>query len=247
MPNPIPTLRRETRASTVTSLRIERRASGDGETAKPVIIGHASVFNSWTTLYESRYVTMREIVRPGAFKRAIAENQDVRALFNHDVNFVLGRTASGTLALREDGDGLMSETEAPDTPTIRDLVIGPIERGDIDGMSFAFTPRLSDSVTRTEGKDGTEIIERGGDRITIRPDGDRDIVERELLDVDLFDISIVTYPQYEGTDVGLRSALGIEEFVKEFDRSRKRSTPVRDELRRWLQTTSSSAVQVKPR
>lgn len=184
-------------------LRVERRAEGD--LSVPVLVGHASVFDEWTTLYEGRYIVMREVVRPGAFSDAIRENQDVRSLFNHDPNFILGRTRSSTLRLREDDRGLMTETELLDSPTINDLVIRPIDRKDISGMSFAFLPRRGDGKTVRTEEDGVTTIERPGERITLYEDGDRLVEERELLAVDLFDISPVVYPAYEGTDVSLRS------------------------------------------
>lgn len=177
----------------------------EGEPAAPRrIIGHASVFDTWTTLYEGPNFTWREIVRRGAYKRAIAEKQDVRALWNHDANFVLGRTASGTLRLSEDDTGLLMDLDPPDTPTIRDLVIAPIARGDVTQMSFAFTVRPADEIITSE-KDGRTVVESGGERITTYRDGERTIEERELLDLNLYDVSPVTYPAYKSTDVSLRS------------------------------------------
>lgn len=192
----------ERRVIAAEGLRVERRAEG----ATPLIVGHASVFDKWTTLYEGRYYVWREIVRPGAYRNALAEGQDVRALFNHDANFLLGRTRSGTLRLAEDATGLLSETDPPDTQLVRDLVLAPIGRGDLSGMSFAFMVRRGDQVVTTEA-DGVTVINSGGQRVTIREEGERTIEERELLDLNLFDVSPVTYPQYEQTDVALR-ALG---------------------------------------
>lgn len=190
-----PSSGRERRVIAATDLRLERRADGDGDGdaagQPPRIVGHAAVFDQWTTLYQSRTYLWREIIRPGAFRNAIAEGQDVRALFNHDSNYVLGRTTSGTLRLAEDAIGLVMDTDPPDTRTIRDLVLTPIERKDITQQSFAFTVR------------------KGGERIVIRVEDDLVIEERELLDLDLYDVSPVTYPAYEGTDVALR-ALGAQ-------------------------------------
>ncbi|MCT7656157.1 HK97 family phage prohead protease [Oceanimonas sp. NS1] len=75
----------------------------------------------------------------------------MRALFNHDPNFVLGRTRSGTLALSVDADGLRYEIDPPDTQTVRDLVLAPLARGDITGSSFAFAWRR----TATSGEKTT--------------------------------------------------------------------------------------------
>ncbi|MDE9590816.1 HK97 family phage prohead protease, partial [Xenorhabdus bovienii] len=78
----------------------------------------------------------REIVKPGAFDEVL--NDDVRGLFNHDPNFILGRSAAGTLTVSVDERGLQYTIQAPDTQTIRDLVLAPMLRGDITQSSFAF-------------------------------------------------------------------------------------------------------------
>lgn len=166
------------------ALRIERRADGDAAPSK--LVGHAAVFDQWTTLYDGSYWTWREIVRPGAFRSALAENQDVVALFNHDRNQVLGRVAAGTLSLREDATGLLAEIEPPDTQLGRDLST-LVSRGDLNGMSFAFRVRPN------------------GDKTTITIQGEKEVDERELLDLDLLDVSVVTCPAYPQTDVAVRS------------------------------------------
>lgn len=191
-----------TRLVTWEAPRAEIR-SGDG--GGSYLIGYASVFDQWTTLYEDDSLLWREVVRRGAFAAAIAERQDVRSLFNHDRNFVLGRTTSGTLSLRETDRGLHQETLLADTQLVRDMVLTPIQRGDITGMSFGFTPRNKGTGQNTnESGDGKTVIKRGGERITIREENSRIVYERELLSADLFDVSPVTYPAYPGTSVGLR-------------------------------------------
>lgn len=192
----------ETRERRVISLPEDLRAEMRAEGEKKRIVGHASVFDEWTTLYEGRSFVWREIVRPGAFRDAIKEKQDVRSLWNHDANFPLGRTKSGTLELSEDDTGLLSDTDPVDAQYARDLLLS-IARGDVSQMSFAFTPRRGDKTTTTE-KDGVLVADNGGERVTIYRDGERYIEERELLSLNLFDVSPVTYPAYEQTDVGLR-------------------------------------------
>lgn len=153
-----------------TDLRIERRAEG-----RAVLAGHAAVFNSSS----SDLGGFREIVAPGAFAQTITED-DIRALFNHDPNYVLGRNRSGTLRLNEDSRGLAFEIDLPDTQTARDLATS-IERGDISGNSFGFQT-VEDRWERTENVD-----------------------VRTLIKVRLYDVSPVTYPAYPQTDVALRS------------------------------------------
>jgi uncharacterized protein len=178
----------------------ELRVEGE---ANRHIIGHAAVFDRWTTLYEGESLVWREVVRPGAFREAITARQDVAALFNHDANYVLGRTTSGTLTLIEDATGLSTDIDPPDSPTIRDLVLTPIARRDITQMSFSFLARRGVETTTTS-KDGVTVMDNGGERITRRYEGNRLYEDRELLSVDLFDVSPVTYPAYKDTDVALR-------------------------------------------
>lgn len=123
----------------------------------------------------------REKVLPGAFADTI-KTDDIRALYNHDVNYVLGRNKAGTLFLEEDDIGLKVRILPPDTQWARDLMVS-IEWGDISQMSFGFIV-ISDRWGTEEGVD-----------------------MRELLKVKLYDVSPVTFPAYPQTDVGVRSAM----------------------------------------
>ena len=147
---------------------LERRR----DNGKPKISGHAAIFDRLSADLGG----FRERIAPGAFTRAIREHQDVRALFNHDPNRVLGRVPR-TLKLREDSVGLAVEIEPPSSE--RGL-LELMERGDVSQMSFGF-------VVRDE---------------KWQP-GEPDL--RTILDVDLFDVSVVTYPAYPQTDAAVRS------------------------------------------
>lgn len=165
-------------------MNIERRAfpvelRAEKREDKTKIVGHAAVFNTLSV----ELWGFREEVAPGAFTDSIKED-DIRALFNHDPNLILGRNVSGTLTLREDDKGLFYEIDPPDTQTARDLVVS-IERGDISQNSFAFTV-LPDGAKWREDANGTLI--------------------RTITRAKLYDISPVTYPAYIDTDVSLRSA-----------------------------------------
>jgi len=151
--------------------RVEQREDG-----KKLIRGHAAVFNSETDLG-----WFRERIAPGAFSESIGKD-DVRALFNHDENFILGRNKAGTLTMREDEQGLYVEIDPPDTQVARDLVTS-IERGDISQMSFGFQTI----------KDSWETEENAA----------KDL--RTLEKVKLWDVSPVTFPAYQETDVAVRS------------------------------------------
>jgi HK97 family phage prohead protease len=130
-----------------------------------------------------------ERIMPGAFQRAISEGDDVRALYNHDSNQVLGRTTSGTLRLSVDARGLRYEVDTPDTTLARDLATS-IERGDITGSSFAFR------VTESEW---------------IR-EGEKDV--REVRGVELFDVGPVTYPAYQATATSVRAQQAADELAE---------------------------------
>lgn len=167
----------ETRRIALAGAELELRADGQADGAKaPMIVGYASVFDSLSEDLGG----FREIVKPGAFTRSLRDGADVRALVDHDPSRILGRSSAGTLRMQVNAKGLRVEIDPPDTTTGRDILTS-INRGDVDGMSFAFRTVLDE--WRMEGP----------------------VVIRELLDVDLVDASVVTFPAYPATEVGVRS------------------------------------------
>ena len=173
---------REYRSMKVRELRAEKTDDG-----KRYLNGYAALYNQ---LSEDLGWRMRERIMPGAFTRAIKEKHDVRHLINHDPTLVLGRTKAGTTELSEDSKGLKFRTELPDTSYAGDL-FASVQRGDIDECSFGFI------AVKTAW-----IDEQDPDN----PDYQRSI--RELYDVDLFDVSTVTYPAYPGTNTTAERSLG---------------------------------------
>lgn len=143
------------------------------------IVGHGAVFDTETEIFRGFF----EVVRRGAFTEAISSD-DVRGLFNHDSNFVLGRNRAGTMTLREDDKGLLYDIVAPETDIVRDLVLAPMKRGDVTGSSFSFT---IDQQRWTERQDN-EL--------------------REILKVKrLYDVGPVTFPAYPTADSQVRTLL----------------------------------------
>ena len=138
--------------------------------------GYASVFNSMSEDLGG----FREIILPGAFKNALGD--DVRALYNHDSNYLLARTTSGTLELKEDDKGLYYRFEMPNTSYGNDL-LELYRRGDLTQSSFGFTVD-KDSWRMEEGQH-IRYIESVSS---------------------LFDVSPVVYPAYTAASSGLRSA-----------------------------------------
>lgn len=165
--------------------KIERRVFDfgelrlDSEGAAKTIRGYAAVFDSMSQPLGA----FREVIRKGAFKKTVRES-DIRALWNHDPNYVLGRKSARTLRLEEDDKGLLTRIFPPSTTWASDLMTS-IERGDVSQMSFGF--QMVKDRWLDPGKDGLPV--------------------RELLEVRLFDVSPVTFPAYQQTEVHVRALM----------------------------------------
>ncbi|MHB1112267.1 MAG: HK97 family phage prohead protease [Acidovorax defluvii] len=146
-------------------------------TGNKTLHGIAAVFNS-----EANLGQFSEIVRPGAFAKSLATGSNIRALYHHDGSALLGTTRGGTLQLRETPQGLAFELALPDTTHGRDLAI-LVDRGDVAGCSFGF--RVPDGGDRWEERGSTLV--------------------RELLNVDLVEITLTSDPAYQDTTVALRN------------------------------------------
>ena len=166
------------------AFKTELRAMAD----KPCVEGYAAVYSVSTDLGGG----YRESINPKAFERALQEKQDVRGLFNHDANMVLGRTKSGTLRLSSDNTGLHFECDINEADPEAMSVRAKIMRGDVDQCSFAFGCKE--------------------DRVSYNDDGS---IDRELMDVDLYDVSPVTYPAYDTTSCEARSVEGVRASILE--------------------------------
>ncbi len=153
---------------------VELRADGDAMK----IGGHAAVFNEQVEIFPG----FEERFESGAFTETI-KSDDIRALWNHDPAFVMGRNKSGTLRLSEDDRGLVFENDPPDAQWAKDIVVS-IKRGDISGASIGFRVVKE---TWEHREDGVEV--------------------RSIQEAKLFDVSPVAFPAYPQTDVAVRSLL----------------------------------------
>lgn len=179
--------------------RPEWRADADSDTG--TVRGYAAVFDQETVI--GGQFGFRERIAPGAFDRALAEADDVRALFNHDPNLLLGRTSSETLRLSVDDHGLRYEVDLPDTAAARD-VQALISRGDVDGSSFGFT-------VDADEWDDSEVKKKGK------------LPLRTITSVTLWDVSPVTFPAYPQTSVSARTQAQALADTAEADRAARRA------------------------
>lgn len=157
-------------------LTIEVRAADDGS---PLIAGHAAVFNSLSHDMGG----FREQIRPGAFKRTLKSGNGVMSFFNHNPDFVLGRTSNKTLTVAEDLEGLAFQVRPPETAWAADLMVS-MRRGDVADASFSFR------VIKDEwgqGEDGLAL--------------------RTLHEIELFEVGPVTMGAYPAADSGVRALL----------------------------------------
>jgi HK97 family phage prohead protease len=159
------------------------------------------------------------VIRPGAFRDTLARGADVRLLINHE-GLPLARTKSGTMRLAEDARGLKMEADLdPDDPEAK-AVLGKIKRGDLSQMSFGF-------VTRADHW----RHESGG-------------LVRDLLGVDLLDVSVVTYPAYQATDVAARSLA--QHLAQTLPEAARAGLPVDVAMDRLARAESLRAVSTRP-
>jgi HK97 family phage prohead protease len=185
------TISREMRAVDKAVSRLEVRAADEGSDSIGTLRGYAAVFGKPSV----RMGYFVEYIDPKAFDRSLGEDDDVRAFAHHSTQLVIGRRSAGTLRLSTDKVGLLVEIDLPDTQAGRDLKTS-VTRGDLDGMSFGF------KVREDSWKQVDEVTE-----------------ERTLLDVELHEVSVVTFPAYPDTSVGLRS---IDQIVREAREARER-------------------------
>ncbi len=169
---------------TVTLEAPEVRAADDDKAMR--FTGHAAVFNERTWIGPKRW-GFWEQVDPGFFRNVLSD--DAAFLVNHDPNIVLARNGK-TLNLSTDKRGLVTDAEFDPADPDAAMWAGRVRRGDVTQMSFAFTVAEEKWAEDDEGQETRTLL----------------TAER------LYDVSLVTYPAYEGTDAGMRD--GAAEVVK---------------------------------
>lgn len=150
----------------------------------PVVSGYAAVFDS---------EAHNEVIRSGAFKKTLKESGRILALWNHDSSKPLASTDTDTLSLSEDEKGLRFEMALDEGTSFGADALRTIAKKLITGVSFGFDT-VKDMLTQR----GT-------------PDEEKAPL-RELLEVKLYEVSPVTFPWYEDTDVGLKDGFSLVEI-----------------------------------
>jgi uncharacterized protein len=181
-------------------------ARSEGENMPKEIGGIAAVINSVTDLGY-----FEEVIEKGAFDNALNKEYDIRCLFNHEAELILGRTKANTCNVFVNGDGNLEYTWVPDyeNPTHMS-VVRSIMRGDITQSSFAFT------IKEQKWSESTKYGSMGKRTITM--------IE------DLYDVSPVTYPAYADTEADARSIVALRDQEQEIEEA-KRSQASADVLK----------------
>jgi uncharacterized protein len=147
--------------------------------------GYAALFNSRS----ENLGGFTETIAPGAFRASLRSRNDIKLLWNHNTDAVMGSTRAGTLSLTEDEKGLRVSASLPNTTYGRDAR-ELVKRGDVTGFSFGFS-----------------LPGRGGDSWS--DDG----TERVLKSVRLHEVSLVAFPAYPETN-GTATVRGLDKLAK---------------------------------
>lgn len=172
-------------------------ARSEGENMPKEIGGIAAVINSVTDLGY-----FEEVIERGAFDNALNKEYDIRCLFNHEAELILGRTKANTCNVFVNADGNLEYTWVPDyeNPTHMS-VVRSIMRGDITQSSFAFT------IKEQKWSESSKYGSMGKRTITV--------IE------DLYDVSPVTYPAYADTEADARSIVALRDQEREIEEAKR--------------------------
>lgn len=162
---------------------IERRA----DNGDPILDGYATVYEyAYDVAGGPSRGGWTETIAQGAADKSVRERDDVRLLINHD-GIALARTRSKTLALGSDNTGLAVTSQLDGASPLVQTLASAMDRGDMDEMSFAFQ--------------------------VMRQEWNADYTQRRILEVKLFDVSVVTYPANPAALAQLRDAEPAQEIV----------------------------------
>lgn len=162
---------------------------------KKYLEGYFSVFGEPYQVWDGWV----ETIERGAFARYLASGSDVKVLWNHDSNIVLGSTSNGTASLREDETGLFGSVEINEGDQEALNGYARVARGDVDGCSFGFDIARQEEWWDDEGVYHTKILE-------VDP---------------LYEVSPCTFPAYKATSISARNKDGLEEAKRRYEETKK--------------------------
>ncbi len=174
---------------------------------KKYLEGYFSVFGEPYQVWDGWV----ETIERGAFARYLASGSDVKVLWNHDSNIVLGSTSNGTASLREDETGLFGSVEINEGDQEALNGYARVSRGDVDGCSFGFDIARQEEWWDDEGVYHTKILE-------VDP---------------LYEVSPCTFPAYKATSISARNKDGLEEAKRRYEETKKQKM---DEWREDMKT-----------
>jgi len=187
---------------------VEMRATEDGG-EKNSVFGYAAKFNSETVLYDFGDEVWIETIDPGFFDDVMGD--DVRALNNHGSDKVYARTKSGTLRIGQDEVGLWYQFKIRGNRSYSLDLKDELTTGDVDQSSFGFMLKQDGFSYEEKDVNGVWTVRR-----TLLKGGCKT----------LLDVSPVTYPAYESTEVGLNSVnAGLEHFKNGLAEFRNKNKP----------------------
>lgn len=150
-----------------------------------------------------------ETIAPGAFSRALASGQDVKVLWNHNADIVLGSTGNKTADLREDQRGLFGSVEINEQDQDAKNAYARVDRGDVNGCSFGFEISRMEESWDEDGIYRTRILE-------VSP---------------LYEVSPCTFPAYAQTSITSRAQEQLEAVREKLENARKKK---RDQWRKSM-------------
>lgn len=152
---------------------LETRNESDELFLEGKFVAYGDIYQVWDGATES--------IAPGAFRNSI--HDDVRALYNHNDDLVLGRTSAGTFSLEDRADGLWGKIRVNKKDSDAMNAYARVERGDVSGCSFGFNIKSETQEVREDGS-----------------------VHWTITEVDpLFECSLCTFPAYQATHISARS------------------------------------------
>lgn len=177
------------------------------ENGKRRLEGYFAVFDQPYEVYPGWI----ETIAPGAFSRALASGQDVKVLWNHNPDIVLGSTGNKTADLREDQRGLFGGTDINEQDQDAKNAYARVDRGDVNGCSFGFEISRMEESWDEDGTYRTRILE-------VSP---------------LFEVSPCTFPAYTQTSITARAQEQLAEVREKLENARKKK---RDQWRKSMKS-----------